>query len=333
MKIIFDFYNNMQKSKYSETILSYYNLDLLKIIAFLTLFIAKINSIMVEEIKSANPFLIPSVSKSESFSVICRVRPMSKKEIEFNKVNDLKDGNGNIVTTASQSVSIKYGEKDDSQKIFTFDAVYDYLATNEKIYEEQIKPNIMQGFAHFKGSAFILYGQTGTGRNHTLIGTKDDLGILNRTCKFLLEQSSLKFVEMELSCIEIYNEKIRDILTDQELQKELKLKQNTETGKINVEDLSKMPIKSYSDIENAISIVESNKTVQIYMGSAPAKASYILFYNQNYILLYTNSKLEIKFCIYKIEGKKDGKKVEIVFILLQGSERTSKTLVVLSCNY
>ena len=64
------------------------------------------------------------------------------------------------------------------------------------------------------------YGQTGAGKTHTMLGcgTGEQRGVIPRAVEKVLEQSKVLehkgwAFSMEASYIEIYNEKLRDLLT------------------------------------------------------------------------------------------------------------------------
>jgi hypothetical protein len=67
----------------------------------------------------------------------------------------------------------------------------------------------------YNGTIFA-YGQTGTGKTHTMEGTGGDIGIIPRSFKKIFELIKMKSKNtnylIRVSYLEIYNEKIRDLL-------------------------------------------------------------------------------------------------------------------------
>lgn len=64
----------------------------------------------------------------------------------------------------------------------------------------------------------FAYGQTGTGKTFTMEGTPENRGVNYRTLKELFKISEdrdgvMKY-ELYVSMLEVYNEKIRDLLAD-----------------------------------------------------------------------------------------------------------------------
>ena len=62
---------------------------------------------------------------------------------------------------------------DEAPKQFTFDSVYDYTASQQEIYEDAASPIIANVLEGYNGTIFA-YGQTGTGKTHTMAGKEDD---------------------------------------------------------------------------------------------------------------------------------------------------------------
>lgn len=64
----------------------------------------------------------------------------------------------------------------------------------------------------------FAYGQTGTGKTYTMEGTPDNRGVNYRTLEELFriskERSCVMRYELFVSMLEVYNEKIRDLLVE-----------------------------------------------------------------------------------------------------------------------
>ncbi|KAL3843963.1 hypothetical protein ACJIZ3_001366 [Penstemon smallii] len=80
----------------------------------------------------------------------------------------------------------------------------------------------------------FAYGQTGTGKTYTMEGTPENRGVNYRTLEELFrlsnERSSIMRYELFVSMLEVYNEKIRDLLVENsdEPAKKLEIKQSAE---------------------------------------------------------------------------------------------------------
>lgn len=71
-------------------------------------------------------------------------------------------------------------------KTFTFDNVFDGTSTQGQVYEETARPIVDSVLEGYNGTVFA-YGQTGTGKTHTMDGGAGDTGIIPRTFQQIFE--------------------------------------------------------------------------------------------------------------------------------------------------
>lgn len=70
-------------------------------------------------------------------------------------------------------------------------------------------------FNYLKNIFFLFYA--GSGKSYTMMGTADEPGLIPRLCSSLFEraqqeESEEQSFKVEVSYMEIYNEKVRDLL-------------------------------------------------------------------------------------------------------------------------
>lgn len=98
---------------------------------------------------------------------------------------------------------------------FTFDSVFPEDSDNNKVYVNTTKDLIEKLLDGCNCSVFV-YGATGAGKTHTMLGNNKSPGIMFLTmsemfrCKEELKEE--QDFEMHVSYIEIYNENIQDLL-------------------------------------------------------------------------------------------------------------------------
>jgi len=147
--------------------------------------------------------------------VVVRLRPMNE--------NEKKHGTLPVVTASTQdkSVTVIKGQGSKQMKTcFTFDNVFTAFSTQEEVFEETLKPVISDVMKGFESTVFA-YGQTGTGKTHTMEGslsTPEMYGVIPRSAQAIFE--SLKqpqYGEHTVTCsyLEIYNEELCDLLADE----------------------------------------------------------------------------------------------------------------------
>ncbi|ETM55705.1 hypothetical protein PPTG_01012 [Phytophthora nicotianae INRA-310] len=152
----------------------------------------------------------------------------------------------------------------------TFDRVFMGDATQEDVFAA-IEPSVQACLEGYNATVFA-YGQTGTGKTHTLFGRDLDSsrdstewGLVPRTLSYLLGQAAiLKHkncqVELHLSFLQIYNDRLFDLLTDRMRQKPLLLREQPMidgTTSVIIRGLSSEKISSFS---NAMQIIHQGHT-------------------------------------------------------------------------
>ncbi|CAH2017396.1 unnamed protein product [Acanthoscelides obtectus] len=108
-------------------------------------------------------------------------------------------------------------EADESSRhgeVYIFDHVFNQECTNSDVYGSVVKPlvdSFMEGF----NATIFAYGQTSSGKTHTILGNKTDPGLFqlvsNQLFQHVADQVDKRYL-IRCSYIEIYNEKINDLL-------------------------------------------------------------------------------------------------------------------------
>ena len=86
--------------------------------------------------------------------------------------------------------------KDFESRRFRFSKVFGQTSSQQQIFEEAATPVLRSVVAGYNG-CILAYGQTGTGKTHTILGNRD--GILPEALRFLFREQSGCVVEM--SCL------------------------------------------------------------------------------------------------------------------------------------
>ncbi|CAH1792279.1 unnamed protein product, partial [Owenia fusiformis] len=204
-----------------------------------------------------------------NIKVAVRVRPLTKREKE-NKSRIIVKINGD--TLSIQNVKLdgqlaEYGDSRERVKLFTFDYAYWSVSPTDSHYVSQ--PQIFQDLgtevleAAFEGynACVFAYGQTGTGKTHTMMGYPGDIGLIPRLSEGLFSRmdditdESVSY-RIDVSYLELYNERVRDLLptgaakTSQKYT--LKVREHPQDGPY-VQDLSHHLVKQNETIQDLIS--------------------------------------------------------------------------------
>jgi kinesin family protein 11 len=93
--------------------------------------------------------------------------------------------------TETKSIKVNYGPVGKKiQKAFAFDKVFGMYSTQEEVFDQIVRPIVDEALAGFNCTIFA-YGQTGTGKTHTMEGdihSEEHAGIVPRSVKWILEQ-------------------------------------------------------------------------------------------------------------------------------------------------
>lgn len=128
----------------------------------------------------------------------------------------------------------------------------------------------------------FAYGQTGSGKSYSIFGYQNNKGIVPMLCEELLNGKTLveddkHSFEMKIGMIEIYNERIQDLLApfeQRQQQKEgLKIRENPQTG-VYVDKQTKAPVRSYADIEKWIEFGNKHKTIAATLMNATSSRAH-----------------------------------------------------------
>ncbi|KAI8902036.1 P-loop containing nucleoside triphosphate hydrolase protein [Globomyces pollinis-pini] len=119
----------------------------------------------------------------------------------------------------------------------------------------------------------FAYGQTSSGKTHTMFGHKDEPGIMplatTHIFRHILKTVNREFL-VRVSYVEIYNEVIKDLLKPE--NDNLKIHQNP-NGEIFVGDLSEHVVSSVANVESLMMLGDSNRhTGETYMNDESSRS-------------------------------------------------------------
>lgn len=97
---------------------------------------------------------------------------------------------------------------------FTFDNVFEHTRGNDELYEECVKPLVVECFNGVKTTCFA-YGQTGSGKTFTMMGTRDGSvsGMYTLAAYDMIDLlDQYEGLELYVSFYEIYCGELYDLL-------------------------------------------------------------------------------------------------------------------------
>ncbi|XP_046579389.1 LOW QUALITY PROTEIN: kinesin-like protein KIF22 [Haliotis rubra] len=196
--------------------------------------------------------------KQTKVKVVIRVRPSLKEDAKI------------CVSAGTDSVEI-FNHRNINENIkYDFSSVYDSSSSQQLIYNECIK-NLLHRSLEGENVSIFAYGPTGAGKTHTMLGSPADPGVIPRVINGLfqtidrktkdigvqVQPHSHKF-EVAFSYLEIYNEKVQDLLEPRNCDLPIR-----EDGNHNifVAGLAEKTIKNFDEFKNLFGPASNNRTV------------------------------------------------------------------------
>lgn len=219
----------------------------------------------------------------------------------------------------------KSGGAADGPKTFAFDKSYwsfdrkhSHYAGQENLYVDLGVPLLDNAFQGYNNCIFA-YGQTGSGKSYSMMGYGEDAGIIPMICKEMFQRiNALQQQDKNLTCtvevsyLEIYNERVRDLLNPA-TKGNLKVREHPSTGPY-VEDLAKLVVQSFQEIENLMDEGNKARTVAATNMNETSSRSHAVF------------TLTVSQKRHDTETTMDTEKVSRISLVdLAGSERATST--------
>uniref|UniRef100_A0A663LS30 plus-end-directed kinesin ATPase n=1 Tax=Athene cunicularia TaxID=194338 RepID=A0A663LS30_ATHCN len=214
----------------------------------------------------------------------------------------------------------------ETPKSFSFD--YSYwshttpadinYASQKQVYCDIGEEMLQHAFEGYNVCIFA-YGQTGAGKSYTMMGKqeKDQQGIIPQLCEDLFSRindttNDNMSYSVEVSYMEIYCERVRDLLNPKN-KGNLRVREHPLMGPY-VEDLSKLAVTSYNDIQDLMDSGNKARTVAATNMNETSSRSHAVF---NIIFTQKRHDAETDITTEKVS--------KISLVDLAGSERADST--------
>ncbi|KAG3051795.1 hypothetical protein PC121_g17656 [Phytophthora cactorum] len=202
----------------------------------------------------------PSSANNEmgNVRVCCRVRPQNAKELTMASAQ-------RCVFTENETIEVKTNEG--SPQKFTFDHVFGEEDNQKTVFENVAQPVVQDIMAGYNATIFA-YGQTSSGKTYTMEGANIDhpelQGIIPRTATEIFNNvmnadENMEFI-VKVSYIEIYMERIRDLLDPYKSKVNLQVREDAQRG-IFVEGMTEMCVTSDEELLAAMRAGAANRAV------------------------------------------------------------------------
>ncbi|KAI9824202.1 MAG: kinesin-like protein Klp8 [Thelocarpon impressellum] len=265
-----------------------------------------------------------------NIKVVVRVRPFNGRELDRNAkcIVQMKDAQTVLIPPPDAEERLrgagKGGKGADGQKVFAFDKSYwsfdrgdAHFAGQDHLFADLGRPLLDNAFQGYNNCIFA-YGQTGSGKSYSMMGYGDEAGVIPNICRDMferigeLQRDSTLGCTVEVSYLEIYNERVRDLLNPS-TKGNLKVREHPATGPY-VEDLAKLVVRSFQEIESLMDEGNKARTVAATNMNETSSRSHAVF-----TITLTQRR-------HDVETRMDTEKVaKISLVDLAGSERATST--------
>ncbi|KAJ2721259.1 hypothetical protein GGI07_004092 [Coemansia sp. Benny D115] len=196
----------------------------------------------------------------DHINVAIRVRPLNQREVRSTGA----PGSVQQLPWSIQQHTITQKTYTDTRVVtgnsFTYDKVFDQKDSTQKVYDDIVKEIITSSMGGFNGTIFA-YGQTSSGKTHTMYGGGSEQGIIKLAVKnmfSIVENDTRREYLIRVSFLEIYNEILRDLLEPSKTN--LKIHENAKR-EIFVGDLSEHIVFNADQVEEILQKGDNNRHI------------------------------------------------------------------------
>ncbi|XP_040266919.1 stAR-related lipid transfer protein 9 [Bufo bufo] len=233
--------------------------------------------------------------------VALRVRPLSKREHaeEARVIVNVDEKIARIRNIKLDYKPESGGDTRERLSEFGFDYCYwsvdpedPKYASQEVIFQDLGTTVLSEAISGYNVCLFA-YGQTGSGKTYTMMGTPASIGLTPRICEGLFSYNdgspgTPSSSRIEVSFLEIYNERVRDLLhqSDQKKPYTLRVREHPEKGPY-VQGLSQHVVTDYEQVVGLLEQgIENRITAATHVHDASSRSHAI------FTIQYTQASLE-----------------------------------------
>lgn len=245
----------------------------------------------------------------EKIKVALRMRPFSQEEITQRRERGWKlDDHNSTIEGANPQIG---------NQTFTFDHVFSEIAPNDLVYENTARDLVMKALEGYDTTIFV-YGQTGAGKTHTMLGPGRESfkfnGVIFNGLSDVFDKVKNRDGDEQYaitaSYLEIYNELVYDLLNKPDnLSEHLIIFEDVTKDKFKVKNQTKVKVENLDEVYKVLKYGETNrKYAETYFNHKSSRS-------------HTIFTVHIKYMKYSGEQASFIKESVLNFVDLAGNER------------
>ncbi|KAL6521577.1 Kinesin-like protein KIN-8B [Orobanche gracilis] len=267
----------------------------------------------------------PATKKTATLSVAVKCRPLTERERGRDIVRVHNDKEVLLLDPDLSKDYLDRIQNRTKEKRYTFDYAFGPNSSNlfglvvntltiwcKDVYKISVRSTIL-GIVQGLNATVFAYGSTGSGKTYTMVGTKDDPGLmvlsLNTIFDLIEKDNTSDDFEVSCSYLEVYNEVIYDLL--EKSSSHLELREDPEQGII-VAGLRSIKVNSADKILELLYLGNSRRKTESTEVNKTSSRSHAV------LEISVSRKQQKQYPKQVIKGK-------LALVDLAGSERASET--------
>ncbi|CAH8382629.1 unnamed protein product [Eruca vesicaria subsp. sativa] len=259
--------------------------------------------------------------------VYCRIRPFLPGQNSGQTSIEYIGENGELV------VANPFKQGKDTHRLFKFNKVFGQTSTQEEVFLDTrpLIRSILDGY----NVCIFAYGQTGSGKTYTMSGpsitSKADWGVNYRALNDLFHLTQIRqntvVYEVDVQMVEIYNEQIRDILSDGGSSRRLGVWNTALPNGLAVPDASMHSVRSTEDVLELMNIGLMNRTVgSTALNERSSRSHCVLSVHVRGVDVETDSVLRGSLHLVDLAGSERVDRSEVTGERLKEAQHINKSL-------
>lgn len=250
--------------------------------------------------------------------VVLRVRPfLSEEQDDISYIQLNMDDQVIITNPRNASESINY----------KFDRCHGDESSQSAIFDNDIKPLLPDLFKGINVTVFA-YGNTGAGKTFTMEGERYNPGIIPRSIGYLFDHLA-RFSQntfLLISYLEIYNEKVYDLLSGSDHDLAIREDQNRN---ILIPFLQQIKVHNISEFDKIWNSGRKNRSTAATKLNAHSSRSHSILLVQVDPFMAASNTIPAKLHLIDLAGSEDNRKTDNAGMRLTESGNINKSLFVL----
>ncbi|XP_076441871.1 kinesin-like protein KIF16B isoform X2 [Babylonia areolata] len=255
-----------------------------------------------------------------SVKVAVRVRPRNEREHDSATIIEMCGRKTRLFNPRVSGIREKgdSGRQETKVREFTFDHSFwsagpadPHFVTQKQVFEA-LGHDVVEAVYEGYNTCVFAYGQTGSGKTFTMMGSQGNPGFIPRFCEELFGKMSdpTCTYKTEISFVEIYNERVRDLLkVGGKLDHNLRIREHPSQGPY-VDNLSKHTVVNFESVIQLIKKGNINRVTASTQMNDTSSRSHAIF-----TITFTQAKLR--------DGRPSERQSKINLVDLAGSERAN----------